>query len=369
MNCYCCKKAITKENSSEEHILLNSIGGKLKSYELLCKDCNSKFGDTFDSELSKQMLFLSSFLNIDRDRGNHPILKGAKTQSGEEIYLLSGGKPYFSKPIVETTTRENEIVLNIRARNEQELKQIAKGLKRKYPKIDVDEIINKANHTHAYLNEPIKITQTIGGKDALNAIVKIALNYYIYKTKDYSPVADTIEILKEKTENELCKHFYPKNFYKKESKEICHLVHIQSNKRHKNLLAYVEFFSSYSFVVMLSNNYTGNPINSTYCYDLNHKKISLKKLDLKLSTESFSSFPIISPKYYETITEKMDRIIKMGIEKQNDKEVKSLVSRCVDDILVKKYGHEKVINSQMTQELSSHLATEFVKFMYRDIYN
>ncbi|WP_411835373.1 HNH endonuclease, partial [Paenibacillus barengoltzii] len=31
MNCYVCKIELTKDNETEEHILLNSIGGRLKS--------------------------------------------------------------------------------------------------------------------------------------------------------------------------------------------------------------------------------------------------------------------------------------------------------------------------------------------------
>ncbi|MED4129465.1 HNH endonuclease [Shouchella miscanthi] len=31
MQCYVCDTVLTRENESEEHILLNAIGGKLKS--------------------------------------------------------------------------------------------------------------------------------------------------------------------------------------------------------------------------------------------------------------------------------------------------------------------------------------------------
>ena len=267
MNCYCCKIELSNENSSEEHILLNAIGGKLKSKKLLCKTCNSEFGKNFDSTLSQQFLFLSSFLNIDRERGEHPILKGATTQNGEEIHLLSGGKPYYSKPVVETITNENEVVINIKARNTKELNQIANGLNRKYPQVSAEDIISKAIHKTGYLNEPIKINQKIGGEKALNGILKIAINYFVYVSNEFESLISIIEILKKETKNELCKHFYSEKLYKKESKEICHLIHIESNKYRKNIVAYIELFSSYSFIILLNDNYSGQKVKSTYCYD------------------------------------------------------------------------------------------------------
>ena len=318
IKCYCCEKPITDDNSSVEHILPNAIGGKLKSKKLLCKECNSHFGKSYDSELTKQLLFLSSFLNVKRDRGTHPIVKG-KTESGIDVNLLSGGKPYYAKPKVETITNENEIVLNIVARNKKELKQILNGLSRKYPKIDVEKIlsksIGKSIEGQTYLKEPIKVRQTIGGEKALNGITKIALNYAIYILKDYIPFKSTIDILKTNTKNELCKHYYPqKALYKKIPQEISHIIHIQSNKQNKNVIGYVEFFSSYSFIILLSDNYTGKNIKSTYCYDLKRNKELKKEINLKMSTENFNSLPIITPDYYPIITEKMDRIIKIGLK-------------------------------------------------------
>lgn len=367
MKCYCCKNELTNENSSEEHILLNSIGGKLKSKELLCKICNSKFGEKNDSELAKQLSFLSTFLNIQRERGEHPTFKGATTKSGEEIHLLSGGKPYYSKPTVETITNNNETVINISARNDKELKQIANGLAKKYPQVSADDIILNATHKAEYLKEPIKVTQTIGGDVALNAISKIGINYFVYKVKDYESISFIIETLKNETKNDLCKHYYPDKLYKKEPKEICHIIHIESNKRNKNIIAYVELYSSYSFIVLLSDSYNGKNIKSTYCYDLNKKKELVKKISLKVKTEDFNKLPVISLDYCKYISKKMDRIVKIGLENQAANEISSITSRCIDEIFKVKYGHEERVTKQMISELSNYLAVEFVKFMNRDL--
>ena len=64
MFCYACGKEITPSNRSDEHIIPNAIGGRLKSKSLLCKQCNSDFGDSIDSELSRQLNHIGNMLNI-----------------------------------------------------------------------------------------------------------------------------------------------------------------------------------------------------------------------------------------------------------------------------------------------------------------
>ena len=48
--CFVCGTVLTEENSSDEHILLNALGGHIHSKKLLCKRCNSVLGTTSDEE-------------------------------------------------------------------------------------------------------------------------------------------------------------------------------------------------------------------------------------------------------------------------------------------------------------------------------
>jgi len=76
MKCYVCEVEITSENETEEHILLNAIGGKLKSKKLICKSCNSEFGSEIDDTLARQLNPIANLLDIKRDRGNPQNVKG-----------------------------------------------------------------------------------------------------------------------------------------------------------------------------------------------------------------------------------------------------------------------------------------------------
>ena len=52
MNCLICNETLTEANASDEHIILNSLGGHLHSKDLLCKKCNNKFGKEADAALA-----------------------------------------------------------------------------------------------------------------------------------------------------------------------------------------------------------------------------------------------------------------------------------------------------------------------------
>ena len=78
--CYLCKEVLFKENESVEHIIPNSIGGRLKSKKLLCKKCNSKLGTEYDSEVSKMYNLSMIVSGIKKDRIKKDRNKKFKTE-------------------------------------------------------------------------------------------------------------------------------------------------------------------------------------------------------------------------------------------------------------------------------------------------
>ena len=68
--CYICDEELTDTNNSDEHIILNSIGGHLHSKQLLCKRCNSKLGDTADAKLAEDLSFYTDMLKVKKVRKN-----------------------------------------------------------------------------------------------------------------------------------------------------------------------------------------------------------------------------------------------------------------------------------------------------------
>ncbi|AUC75782.1 HNH endonuclease [Olleya sp. Bg11-27] len=91
MKCYRCEDIIDDKNSSEEHIIINACGGRLKSKNLLCKKCNSIFGDKFDCELARTTNVITNLLMVKRHHGVPQPIRTTRTSTGEKYYLDYGG--------------------------------------------------------------------------------------------------------------------------------------------------------------------------------------------------------------------------------------------------------------------------------------
>ena len=132
--CFICGILLTDTNSSDEHILLNALGGRLHSRSLLCKRCNEEIGRSVDEELANELNFFSSFLDIPRQRGKNLIIRTAD----EKYDLLPGGTPVLRKPIIKKENHGHGFTLEIEARNESELRSILNGYAKHYPGFDVE---------------------------------------------------------------------------------------------------------------------------------------------------------------------------------------------------------------------------------------
>ncbi len=364
-NCYLCGAFLCSENESKEHIFLNSIGGRLKSKRLLCKTCNSTFGHKSDRELSLQLAFLSSFLQVKRDSGETQIIKGGKTPDGQEYYLVEGSKPVPSKPTFEKKEENGEVKYSISARNEKELISILKGIRNKHPELDIEAEKQHFKWSEEYLDVPLTYNTTIGGDLAFRSIVKTAVNYYIYTQNETEQVKHLFDYLKGKLDLDICKHYHPtKPIYKRDSNEIIHLIHIVADKYSKQLYCFIEFFSAYSFIVILSNNYIGKSFKVTYGFDI-LKNIQVNKdVKLRLKKEELIGFDTINKIDYTVIVNKLDRIMKIATRIQNEKEISNITRKTVDKVFAK-YKDEPLVTKQMTHELSNDLAEAYVKFAYR----
>jgi len=363
-NCYICDTPLTLENSSKEHILLNSIGGHLKSKDLLCNICNSKFGHEADTELANQLLFLSSYLNVKRDSGKNQIIKGAKTEDGRE-YHIDGDRPIHSKPNFKKKVEGGETKYLISARTEKELLNILKGLRKKHPELDLEVAKQKFQWKEEYLNEHLSNEITIGGDLAFISIVKTAVDYYILTANEKEQVKHLFEYLKGNEKLNIIKHYYPtKPIYKKDTNEIVHLIHLRGNKYSKLLFCFIEFFSSYSFLIILSDKYEGKNISSTYCYDVLKSQVVEKQVKLKLEKEAINITSKICQNDFTTITNKLSRVLDIANKIKSDKEISNIIQKTINKVFYQ-YKNETKFTEQMIHELSKEISLAYVKFAFR----
>lgn len=365
-NCYLCDAELINVNVSKEHILLNAIGGQLKSSTLLCKKCNSGLGHEADKELANQLSFLSSYLCVKRDNGNNQIIKGAESKEGKKYDIIRGSKPVPSNPTFEKKTDNGKVNYNISARSEKELINILKGLQKKHPELDLEQAKQKFKWREEYLSEPLKIDTTIGGDIAFKSIAKSAINYYIYSQNDKNEVKHLFNYLKGTQELQIAKHYYPLTpIYKQEEKEIIHLIHLVGESENKLLYCFIELFSAYSFIVLLSNNFQGKNFISTYCYDLIQNIVIDKEVSIKLSKDELEQIILMTKNDFEAIQKKVGRVMQINSRIQTDREIDNLIGKTIESVFNKKYNGQTIVTEEMLSDFSREVALAYVKFAYR----
>ena len=175
--CTLCSCSLTADNNTEEHIILNAIGGRKKVLGFICQTCNSDAGSEWDDELARQLNSLSIHLGIKRQHGHVPS-QAFPTASGKSIRVNADGTMRPTKPEITVTTEEDKISIHVIARSRKELRQALKGLQRKYPKlrdIEVEELILEAQEGSYYSSDLIKISPEFGDIRAGRSLVKSAV--------------------------------------------------------------------------------------------------------------------------------------------------------------------------------------------------
>lgn len=333
MKCYRCNHELTESNASEEHIILNACGGRLKSRALLCKKCNSVFGNKFDRELAQTTNDIANLLLIKRQDGNPQPIKSTRTTTGEKYYIEPGGSPVQSKTNYEITQQDNgNTNLRVTAKNRKELKKTLQGLKKKFPALDLDKALESAQEKEYYINDSFEVNSEIGGKGAFRSIAKTAINFYIYKGGDKVFIEHLLPYLEEKEELDVVWMHYPgQNIYTSENDEITHVLKLIGDSNEKILYAYIELFNLHNFIVRLSESYTGTDMDHDYIFNVHTFDVKENKTTLKLTrSELRNLFINKDAKPFEKVKERYVRVLNISNKHQDKYQIEKIISKAVD---------------------------------------
>lgn len=282
--CFICGAELTSENKSQEHILLNALGGTLTSKNLICKHCNSTLGNEMDDVLAKQLQPFALLLDVSRDRGSTPVMTAVHTQTKEEILILPGGKPAMKKPRVLFFEENGEKKYQIIARDKREAKAIFKGIKEKYPNVSIVHFEEKREP----FNEKVSFQTSFGG-DAFLSVCKTAICYYLYCGGVLSEIQPFIARWLDKDIWDDCNFCYiDKPVVSKAENTVCHTLVMIGDSENRLLYAYIELFDFYRFLVLLSDHYTGPEEKNIYCYDLIRKAVVEANIKMQLSRQNIN---------------------------------------------------------------------------------
>ena len=274
--CALCGVELGPENDSAEHVISKSIGGMRKVKGVYCVPCNNSTGTLWDAEVARQFQFLALHLGVVRDRGMLPSGTFA-TASGEAVDVHPDGTLSFPprKPVV--VKEENGVRIASRVRTRAEARKTLHGLKRTYPKLDVDAAMQNIVEENSYLSEPVVAVTAFGGPKAGRSAVKSALTLAVSAGVDAQSCNLALGYLKSEAAAP-CFGFYSRRdlVTNRPKGRVFHCVAIEGDPAAGRLIGYVEFFSVYRMVIGLSDCYRGPSLKAIYAIDpTNGKELEL----------------------------------------------------------------------------------------------
>ena len=282
--CYVCNKNIITEHSYDEHIILNSLGGKLKSESLICRPCSVSL-DKIDAALSHSLNSFGLLLGIKRDRGTNPRILVTIIDTGEEIYLESGGKPVLTnKPIIIDNLADNEKPsLIIKVKDEAQLRKILTGKKRKNPLLNVEEIVKSAVSRQVEISfVRYKISL---GDEQFRSVCKMAINFYMYHGGKRDLITHLIPYIKGECNKRCVNYYYPNDLIATSnlSESFVHTLFIKGNPEEKILYGYIELYNAFRLIVLLSDSYEESFFQEVYSFDVLSRKEVDKGININIS--------------------------------------------------------------------------------------
>lgn len=345
--CALCDSRITNKNDSNEHLIPNAIGGRKKVAGFICKECNSKSGESWDAELARQLNPLSLFFGISRERGTVPS-QVVETTGGNKVQYHPDGRMDIAKPTYEETPHGSGIKVNINARSPREAKKMLAGLKRKFPQINLEEALAHLTAQSHYPDDMIRFALSLGGHEAGRSIVKTALALAVESGVNPASCDAALEYLT-KPDGEPCFGYYYERdlVVNRPERVVFHSVAVSGNQDTKQLLGYVEYYSVWRMVLCLSNQYDGHSFSRTYAID----PISGKELDMEVQL-SLSREDLAAAYRYEkipdgAIVQAFDKVIPIGMERRYQSEKNRVIENAVQ-YAFKNSGAEE--GQRMTEE-------------------
>jgi hypothetical protein len=365
MKCYVCDIVITTGNETDEHIIINAAGGRLKSKELICKKCNTDFGETIDGILAKQLNSMANMLMVKRHRGEPQPILGEKESTGEKYLLDVGGKPKLTKPKINKTVVGDKTNISITARSEEELRKILTGIAKKKPHFNVEEAMKSAKWGEEHFDEALHFQNEIGGVEIFRAVCKCATNFYIYSKGDPVQIKHLIPYIKGEETKEVVWLHYQDGLYELNPSESFHIIHLVGNSKEHILYCYVDYFNTHKYLVLLNDNYTGQDIKQTYFFDL----IDVMPIEREVTMDYdratlLDFFTNKDVKPFERVQKSFDHSIALGLKRQDDNQRGELLERAIQKSLGK-YPEGEIITEKMINETVNEIMKNITPYLLR----
>lgn len=272
--CYLClTPLVNKSVVSKEHIIPEALGGILCSKDLLCAVCNSHFGNTIDIALIEEMRPIQEVLDLSTSKSGKPNPVLMYDDEIKKEVFIQNGKPTLKRTKPKIEIIDNQLVITGEVRSIYEIRSLLEGLKRKYPQIDIEEVLRK--HADSLVPQPKlvhgDVNVSFGSIDGLRGIVKILVNLFIVYGGKIQEVSHLFPFLKrDRTLNIVS--VSPSCFtYAPTETELSHVLHLRADSKTGYLVGYIDLYNVFDCIILLGQEYSGPNMEVSYIFDLKQK--------------------------------------------------------------------------------------------------
>lgn len=366
--CALCDVEITEQNDSKEHIIPNSIGGRKKVTGFICKDCNNKSGHAWDDELANDLNPLSLFLGIKRERGKAPS-QVFGTTSGEEVQLHSDGRMSYSQPQYSENKVGEQTIISIKARSIQEVKSMLKGIKRKYPNIDINQVISSYEEHSSYISGMLKFDLSFGGQKTGRSVVKSVMALAVESGINPKDCDNAQEYLLNEHGEPCFGYYYEKDLVTNRPDGIpIHCIFVKGDPNNRQLIGYAEFFGFQRMIVCLSEKYDGREFTNCYSIDpINGTELDIE-VDLCISSKDIKAVYNYEKLDYNLYKSAIEKVISIGVQSSFKREMNRVIEQAIEHVSLNFSAKEgEILTPEHVKELVSLVMEKMEPFIMHNI--
>lgn len=262
-SCIFCE-ALSDE-PSKEHLIPSCIRGKLKSPRLICQNCNNKFGSELDIVLRGRFELIEGFLSLKKDDRKK---SRANLEFKNRAVILTPNGIKFKHPRV---IGKNKNGVQMVFPSEKSMRKHYKKMKKKYPNIDIEKIIQESKIEYIPVDEPLDFTSEGPINLTWRACGKIIYEYLFLIKENIIISNRNIKefILNGEKSEDLLLCLY--NNYKpilRNPNHTYHTIVIKAREDENLLIGYLELYSSLKIIMIIDTEYQGPPFSNGYYLDL-----------------------------------------------------------------------------------------------------
>lgn len=264
--CAFCNVPLVGPARSKEHVIPNSIGGRLKTSDFICLGCNNARGESWDAELARQLNWFSLSLGISRERGE-PAGQLVNTVDGRQ-YVLGPDGAFYPKSSYSEELVDGGKKIHMVAASVQEATKRLRGVAKKHPSFNLEQALSELEMQTAYLDSPLTVELSLGGMESGRSLVKTALAYASYCGVPSSEFGRALDYLLSTEAEPPYGHAYLSDLViNRDRTTIFHCIALKSDPYNKRLWSYIEYFGLFRVLVLINDHYTGPMVDKTFAID------------------------------------------------------------------------------------------------------